>query len=94
VSYYQAGDYYMAGGLFSKLKKGITKVAGLATHTVVGKLITASVLGPAGASLLGAVAGGTHAGNSLPMPGTQHHTRAAQMRRTMRRRPVRRRRRY
>ena len=40
MGYYTAGDYYMAGGWFKKLKKGVTRVADLATHTTVGKLIT------------------------------------------------------
>lgn len=84
--YFMAGDYYRAGGLFSKLKKGLKKVANVATHTVVGKLVTGAVLGPAGASLLGAVAGG---GGSLPTPGTRHHVG----RQIVRRRPPPRRRR-
>jgi len=36
VSYYQ-GDYYMAGGFFSKLVKGVTKVVSK-TSTLAGKL--------------------------------------------------------
>jgi len=90
VGYYQAGGYYMAGGLFSKLKKAAKKVAHAATHTMVGKLVTGAVLGPAGASLLGAVAG---AGQSGPMPGTQHHTRNRVVARNARPRYTRRRRR-
>jgi hypothetical protein len=87
--YFMAGDYYRAGGFFSKLKKGFKGVANLATHTALGKLATSALLGPAGASLLGAVAGG----KSLPQPGTSHHVgrRLAAVRRPTR---YRRRRRY
>lgn len=53
MSYYAAGDYYMAGDLFGSIFSGIKKVAGAVGSVIPGPIGTA-------ASLLAGVGGSSH----------------------------------
>lgn len=69
--------YYMAGGFFSKLKKGFKKAVNFATHTQAGNLLLGAAAGAVGLggayALAGRVAGmfsHTSAPSGVPTEGT------------------------